>query len=480
MSKFNYSKKKVVKGVIWSAIERFSVQGIQFVVSIILARLLTPSDFGIVAIVLFFSTIFQTVNESGFSTALVHKQNRDALDYSTAFITNLIIGIISYLFLYVSAPLIAHFYDNDALIGVMRILPLNLIIQALGLVPLASFTIDVDFKTQARASLTAAIVSGAVGIGCAYSFRNVYAIVVQQISYSVVDVSLMWHFSKCRFPVKFSISRFKKLFSYAGKLIGARVINVVFDDIYSLAIGKIYTPAVLGCYNRSMSFRQVLSKNIINIVQRVSVPLLCDSQHDLVRMKSVLLRFLSSTALIVFPLLAGLMVLSQPLIMVLLGEEWLMSAKLLVYGCPCGFFYLVSTFNRNIYNATGRTDLALKTELIKKSLFVVIFLFTMNYGIEILLLGLVLISFIEMCIDVSMAKKQIKISFIEEFMALRGVSLSTFAMAFVVFFANLFIDNNYRKLMIGLIVGVVIYTVLILIFNVADCREELENYGKAN
>ena len=468
------TKKKALKGVLWSGIERFSVQGIQFVVSIVLARLLTPSDFGVVAIVLVFSTIVQTINESGFNVALVHKQDRDNIDFSTAFITNLIIGIVSYLLLFVTAPLIARFYENDTLTNVMRILSLNLIIQAIGLVPLAIYTIRVDFKTQARASLTASIVSGIVGITCAYFFRSVYAIVVQQLVYSILYVSLMWIFVHVRFALLFSKERFRFLFSYASKLIGARVINVVFDDIYSLAIGKLYTPAVLGCYNRSMSFRQVLSKNIINIVQRVSVPLLCESQDDYNRMKRVLLKFMRMTALIVYPMLAGLMVLSKPLILVLLGVQWEFAAELLIYGCPCGFFYLISTFNRNIYNATGRTDLALKTEVLKKSIFIIVFLLTMKYKIQVLLLGLVLIAIIEMLIDVFMAKRQIGVTFVEEIKSVSGVLIATLIMAIIVQYVITLFNKQLVQLIVGFITGVCVYFFICFTFNIANIRSEIK------
>lgn len=222
---------KAVKGVVWSAVERFSVQGVQFIVSIILARLLSPEDFGMIAIVIVFSTIFQTINESGFNTALVHKQDRDRLDYSTAFVTNLLIGVISYVLLFTVAPWIAHFYENAELTKVMRILSLNLVINALGLVPVAIYTIRVDFKTQARASLVAAVLSGIVGVVSAYLIRNVYAIVIQQLTYSVIYVALMWMYANYKVSFTFSLGRFKVLFDFASKLIGARLISVVFDDI---------------------------------------------------------------------------------------------------------------------------------------------------------------------------------------------------------------------------------------------------------
>lgn len=470
------AKGKAIKGVFWSAVEKFSVQGVQFIVSIILARLLTPEDFGLVAIVLVISTIFQTINESGFGIALIHKLDRDELDYSTAFITNLLIGIVSYFLLFFTAPLIARFYDNENIVYVMRLLSLILIVNAIGLVPLVIYTIRVDFKTQARASLAAAIVSGVMGISSAYFLRNVYAIVIQQLGFSVVYVSLMILFARWKPSLKFSKVRFKGLFQYAYKLICARVISVVFDDIYSLAIGKIYSPASLGCYNRAQSFQQILSKNVINIVQRVSTPILCEEQNDYVRMQHVLLKFMSSTALIVYPLLAGLMVLSKPLILVLLGEKWVFASDMLLYTCPVGFFYLVSTFNRNIYNATGRTDLALKTEIFKKCIFIGVFLLTMRYRIQILLLGLIFISIVEMLIDVTMAKKQIGVKYVDEIKSVAGISMATIIMTMTIYSSTLLFSSYLFQLIIGFIVGVFVYLLICFCFNIVNFRIEFKNY----
>ena len=473
-------KNRAVNGVVWSAIERFSVQAIQFLVSIILARLLTPTDFGIVAIVLIFSTIFQTINEAGFNTALVHKQNRDNLDYSTAFVANILIGVVSYLILFFVAPYISEFYDIPELTNIMRLLSLNLIINSFSLVPIAIFTIRIDFKTQARASLVSAILSGICGIIIAYNAKNAYAIVAQQISFSLCYTFLLIIFSHYKISLKFSTQRFKFLFGYASKLIGARVISVIFDDIYSLAIGKLYAPNVLGCYNRAQSFQQILSKNIINIVQRVSVPILCEAQNDIELMKKVLIKFLTNTALVVYPILALLMVLSQPIVLIVLGDKWIEVSSILKYVCPIGFFYLISTFNRNIYNATGRTDLAFKTEIIKKCLFVLVFIITMNHSIRVLLIGLIAISIIEMIIDVAMVTRQIGLTLITELKSLMGIICSTALMSTLIHFLTYSFDDHYIQISIGATSGIILYLTTCYLFNISNFRTEIKNYVNKN
>ena len=469
-------KNKAIAGVAWSAIERFSVQGIQFLVSIVLARLLTPDDFGLVAITLVFSAIFQTINETGLNTALVHKLDRDDLDFSTVFYANIVIGVVSYIILFVISPFVASFYDNPQLVPVMRLLSLNLIINSFGQVQLAKYIIKVDFKTQARASLIGVFFSGTIGIVTAFATHSVYAIVIQQISNSSIFVLIMWFLAKWKPMFAFSFHRFKSLFSYAYKLILARLISVVFEDVYTLAIGKLYTPATLGYYNRAMSFRTILSRNLINIVQRVSTPLLCEAQKDNEEMQRVLLKFMSTTALFVYPLLAGLMVLSKPLVLVVLGEKWLETSTMLIYGCPVGFFYLISTFNRNIFNATGRTDWALKAEIMKKFVFIGIFLLTMNYDIKILLIGLIVISIMEMLVDTAYSRKQIGISLITQIKSLFGVLFATLLMSIAILVVNELIKSPVLQLIVGAFVGMVLYFIFCFSLNAANFRNDAIKY----
>lgn len=472
------SKNKAINGIAWSTIERFSVQGVQFIVSIILARLLTPTDFGLVAIVVVFSTIFQTINESGFNLALIHKLDRDDVDYSTVFYSNIAIGVISYLLLFFIAPFLADFYGAESFTMVMRIQSLTLIVNAFGLVQTAKYTINVDFKTLARASLIAAIVSGMIGIIFAYIYHNVYAIVLQSLLYSLVYVFLMWAYSKWRPKIVFSTKRFKGLFDYAYKLIFARLISVVFEDIYSLAIGKLYTPSVLGLYNRASAFTNISSRNIIGSVQRVSTPMLCQAQKSNVDMQAVLLRFISSTALIVYPILAGLMVLAEPLVQVILGSKWSGASIFIYFTCPIGFFYLISTFNRNVFNATGRTGWALKAEIIKKMIFVGVFLLTMRFQIEILLIGLIAISIIEMIVDTYFTYRQIGTTLLFQLKSLLPIILSSLIMAVVVGFTESLFSNNLAKLFVGSIVGLVVYLLICYFFNICGIKDQININNK--
>ena len=352
----NQKSRVAINGVIWSAAERFSVQGIQFVISVILARLLSPSDFGLIALMLIVINILQTINESGFGVALLQKKERDELDFSTVFILNTLLGLFLYVILFVTAPLIASFFDQPLLQSLTRVIGLNLITTSLVVVQKTKLLINIDFKTQAKASLVAVILSGVGGIILAYYGFGVWALVFQSISNNVFNTILIWMFVSWRPRLRFSYDRFIALFNFAYKLILARLINSIFQEVFSTVVGKLYTPAQLGYFNRAKSFESLSTNNITMIVQRVSTPMLCEAQTDKEDMKRVLLRFIRSTALIVYPLLFGLAILAEPLITVLLTDKWLPSAWILRVLCPVGIFFVISTFNMNVFNATARTD----------------------------------------------------------------------------------------------------------------------------
>jgi len=260
-------KQRAIKGVAWSVIERFSVQIIQFVVTIILARILTPNDFGVVAIILVLMNILQVFNEVGFGAALIKKLDRDELDYSTVFLFNIVWGVILYLLLFVFARSFAAFFKQRELTNLIRILGLNLVINSFVVVQRTKLVILVDFKTQAKASFVAVIISGIVSIYCAYRGMGVMAIIIQQLLNNIINTFFIWIYTKWKPTIEFSFDRFKVLFYFAYKLILARFLNAVFQEIYSLAIGKVYTPAQLGYFNRAKSFLGVSSNNITQIVQ---------------------------------------------------------------------------------------------------------------------------------------------------------------------------------------------------------------------
>lgn len=246
-------KQKTISGVLWSCVERFSVQGIQFVIMVII---LLPSDYGMIGMLAIFIAIAQTLIDSGFSNALIQKKDRSEIDYSIVFYFNIVVGIILYFILFFSSPLIARFYNTPELTGLTRVLALNLFINSLAVVQRAILSIKIDFKTQAKASFSAAIISGIVGIVMAYTGFGVWSLAVQTVLNAFVNTVLLWIFSKW-IPLKvFSFESFKKLFAFGSKLLASGLLDTIYRNIYTIVIGKKFASTDLGYFTRADQFAQ--------------------------------------------------------------------------------------------------------------------------------------------------------------------------------------------------------------------------------
>ena len=461
---------RTLKGVSWSAIERFSVQIVQFVISVVLARLLMPEAYGVVALALVILNVLQTVNEVGFGAALMHKLDRDELDFSSVFVLNMVLGISLYTILFCSAPLLERLFAVEGLATVTRWIGLNLIITSFVVVQRTKLFIAVDFKTMAKASLAGVIVSGVVGVVYAYNGGGVMALVVQSLLNNLITTVIIWIQAKWRPTLKFSWERFVGLFKFAYKLIIARFVNTAFNEIYSAVVGAFYTPAQLGLFNRAKSFEVMSSSNITQIVQRVAVPIFCEKQKDYKDLGNSLMSFIRNTALFVFPLLCGLFVLADPLIRTLLTDKWEGAIWILQVLCPVGFCYVLSTFNMNIFNATGRTDWALKCEVIKKVVDIALIAIAVTISFQALVWSQVVIAVFEMFVNLIYTKKQIGLGIWEQLKSVLSILLCSIAMAASVAIITSFIETGIVKLAVGLAIGVAVYAGLCLLFNVNGSR----------
>ena len=462
--------RKVVRGVVWSAIERFSVQAVQFVISVVLARLLMPEAYGIVALALVILNVLQTVNEMGFGEALMHKLDRDELDFSSIFMMNIVLGGGLYTILFFTAPLLENLFNVEGLATVTRWIGLNLIITSFVVVQRTKLFIAVDFKTMAKASLLGTIVSGVIGVAYAYCGGGVMALVAQSLLNNLITTIMIWVKTKWTPSLKFSWVRFVELFKYAYKLILARFVNTVFNEVYSAVVGAFYTPAQLGLFNRAKSFETMSSNNITQIVQRVSTPVLCEKQKDYKELGLSLIYFIRNTSFFVFPLLFGLLVLADPLIRVLLTDKWEGAIWILQVLCPVGMLYVFSTFNLTIFNATGRTDWALKCEAIKKIVDIGIIICAVSISFEALVLSQVVIAVFEFFVNLFYTKKQIGLGLIEQLKSVLGILLCSAVMAVVVFFVASLMMSDLAKLLVGIVVGVVVYAILCIFLNVNNSR----------
>lgn len=450
-------KQKTTKGLFWSSVERFSNQGMSFFFSVILARMLAPSDFGIIAMITIFFAVAQSFVDSGFSNALVRKTDRREEDLSTCFYFNIGVGIVAYIVLFLIAPLVASFYNQPILSPIIRITGLGVVLNSLCVVQQALFTIKIDFKSQAKVTLSATIISGIVGVVLAYQGYGVWALVWQGVVLSLVRMGLLWLMSKWRPTTGFSKSSFNYLFGYGSKLLASGLLDTIYNNIYPIVIGKFYTPAQLGNYSRALSFAQLPSSNITSILQRVTFPVLSTIQDDIPRLQANYRRLLKLSAFIIFPLMTGLAAVAFPLIRVVLTPKWEGCSLYLQIICFALMWYPIHAINLNLLQVKGRSDLFLRLEIIKKIVGVCIMCITIPLGITAMCIGMVVSSLISLFINTYYTGKLINIGCLKQMRDLTPIFINSLIMGGIVYFSIQISDNDILQLSLSIIVGVLSY-----------------------
>lgn len=373
-------KDQTLSGFKWNALGQFSTYAIQFVLGIVIARLLDPADFGVIGMLAIFMAIAQSFVNSGFGNALIRKNDRTEVDCSTAFYFNVVVSVILYGVLFLSAPAIAAFYNTPLLTDVVRVYSLTLIISSLGIVPRALRSVAVDFKTQACASVISVIVSGFVGLYMAYSGYGVWALVWQSIISSGVSVAVIWILSRWRPLLAYSWVSFKSMFSYGSKLLASGLLHTVYVHASSILIGKFYTPAELGNYDRGNSIASLPSLKLSDVLHSVTFPILSQLQDDDTRLKNVYHKYVAMTSLVIFFIMTLLAVVAKPLILLLLTDKWMGAVPFLQIFCFAYMFDSICRLNNNMLFVKGWSGIFLKLEIIKKAIVTPFFLLAIPYG----------------------------------------------------------------------------------------------------
>lgn len=359
-------KKKTVKGVGWSAFDNGIKYGVTFVVSIVLARLLSPEDYGLIGISAIFTTVCQAIINGGFISALIRKVDATEEDFNTAFLTNLSVSLILYVVLFFTTPFIAEFFGRSELETIIRVTSIGLIIGALAMVQRSRLTKRIDFKTQAKITVIASITSGIVGISMAFLGFGVWALVAQSLTSQTMDTIFLWKFNKWVPKLRFSKKSFNYLFGYGWKMMASTLLNTVWSEVYQLIVAKFYAPATLGQYTRAKHFASLLSKNLTHVIQRVSYPVLSSIQEDKTRMVSVYRRIIKTTMFVSANGLLFLGAVSEPLIYCLIGPKWHLASVFLPIICLNASLYPLHAINLNMLQVQGRSDLFLGLEIVKK------------------------------------------------------------------------------------------------------------------
>ena len=466
-------KQKAAKGVLWSTVERFSVYGVQFVVMIVMARLLTPHDYGLVGMLAIFIAVAQSLIDSGFSQALIRKQDRTDVDNNTVFYFNIVVSALLYLILYVSAPFVADFYDTPQLCSVMRVVCLGIVFNSFAVVQRALLTIRIDFKTQAKAALTAAAISGIVGIVMAWHGLGVWSLVVQQLLNLGVNTGLLWLLSKWRPRLVYSWLSFHELFAFGSKLLASGLLDTVYRNIYPIVIGKLFSASSLGHYTRAHQFSEFPSSNVTGIIQRVTYPVLCEIQNDDVRLANIYRKFLKLSAFVIFPLMAGLAAVAGPFVNIMLGSQWGFCGQLLQVICFSMMWYPVHSINLNLLQVKGRSDLFLRLEVIKKILGVAVLCATAPFGLIVMCYGQIFSSLVSLVINTYYTGKLINVGFVRQMRDLLPTTILCLIMFTLILLVNHFIGNDVVELCTGIVVGVVFYSLSSRVFKFSELDELL-------
>ena len=471
------SKSKTVNGFKWGVIDNFANSGVTFLVGLVLARLLSAEEFGVLGIITIFINLSITIIDGGLATALIRKKNVNELEYNTVFYSNLCISIVLMLLLWVSSDFIASFFEQPILSSTLSVMSLVLLINAFSLLPKTILIRNLDFKSQAIFSLVSSLLSGIIGITMAYCGFGVWSLVGQQLSRQTFLMCGYWIAGKWRPRWMFSRTCFIDLFGFGSKLLVANLINSIFKDSFLTVIGKIYSPRDLGFYNRAEQFNTILSSNFGQIVRKVSLPSLSQIQDDEVRLRATYRKLMRYIAILSFAAVFTLAAVAEPLIIVLIGEKWLPSVKLLQIMSLYAAIYPLNMLNLNVLNLRRRSDYLLKLEIIKKILFIPVIAVGFFFKLEVMLWAAVIYYYIEFFINGWYSKRLIGYGTFDQVKDLSGVYIISMFVAILVYTMTALSLSNWLILISQLFVSVLLLVIIYKITKQPEV-EEIEEYCK--
>lgn len=460
--------KKMFSGMMWSAVDRLGMQVVQFVLNLILARLLTPDDYGTVGILLVFIAISRVFIESGIPTALIQKKDRKQVDISTSFVFNTAVSLFCYILLFFAAPYIADFYEVELLTILLRIIALSLVVNALYIIPSTLLTIDLDFKSLAKINFTATLLSGLLAIWLAYEGYGVWALAWQTLSRSVLNLLLMWYFTKWKISVQFSMESFKGLFKFGSNLLASALLARAVSDVSSLVIGKVNSTADLGVFTRGRQFADFFSATINAIINRVLLPGMNDLQDKPEVLKAKFRKIIQLTSLVSFPIFFGLAAIADPLIRVVLGEKWIEAILIMQIFCFNRLITIFCSINLNILLILGKSNLVLRQQYWAIGTRVLFVGLSLKHGIYMIALAELVSTFSHLYINSYYPSRFIQYPFLNQIKDMAVYLLLASVMGAVSYFSLMLIDDNILKLIVSISLGATTYIILTLLFRRKD------------
>ena len=447
----------VLKNFIWRFAERCGAQLVTFIVSIVLARILAPEDYGQIALITVFTTIMQVFVDSGLGTALIQKKDADDLDFSSVFYFNFAVCLILYAVMFVGAPFIAGFYNDMSLTSIIRVISLTIVISGVKGIQQSYVSRNMLFKRFFYATLGGTIFSAFLGVALAYAGFGVWAIVAQQLSNTTIDTLILWLTVKWRPKKMFSWERLKELLSYGWKLLVSALLDTVYNNIRSLIIGKLYSSADLAYYDQGKKFPNVIVTNINTSIDSVLLPTMSNAQHDRAHVKSMTRRSIKTSTYIMAPMMMGLTFCADPIVRLVLTDKWLPCVPFLRIFCITYMFYPIHTANLNAIKAMGRSDYFLKLEIAKKIVGMILLVSTMWFGVMAMAYSLLISTLASMIINSWPNKELLGYSFKEQMLDIFPGILLALLMGVVISFVQLLGLSSVVTLLIQIPLGAAIY-----------------------
>lgn len=448
-------KEKTIKGTGWSAVDNIANQGITFLTGLVLARLLTPEEYGLIAIISIFINVFNSFVDSGLSNALIRKNNANDTDYNTVFWSNLSISVLLSIVLFFGAIPIAKFFSRPQLEPLTQVMSVILIINAFAIIQRTILIKKIDFKTQTKVSLIASISSGVVGIAMAFIGLGVWALVLQQITRQFLNSLFLWIFSKWRPMWEFSKSSFNDFFGFGWKLLVSSIIGTIWNELYQVVIGRFYTPATLGQYTRASQFGSIFSSNITGVVMRVSYPVLSGIKEDKERLREAYRRIIKVTMLVTMCCMIGLAGCAGSFVYVLVGRQWMDCVPMLQILCFNLMLYPLHSINLNMLQVQGRSDIFLKLEIIKRIIGIGPLLLGVFVGIYWMLISSVFVGFFSFYLNARFSGPYLNYDVLNQVKDIMPSFFVALLMGLIVYFIGLIKLNPFILLPVQVLVGVV-------------------------
>ena len=457
-------RNEAIKGMSWAAIEKFTSQAIAFILGIIMARLLAPADYGVIGMTGIFIGIAGTLVDSGLGTALIQKKEKKKDDYSTLFVFNFGISTLLYLILFIAAPWIAEFYKTPVLKDVTRVITFQLVLNALFNAHYTKLRIDLQFKAMSIISLVSQIMTGCVGVFFAFIGWGVWALVWQTIFSCIIRGLMAVAYLKWWMPgTGFSKDSFRYLFGFGSKILASSLINTIYGNVYTLIIGKKFTPDEVGHYTRGGQLATFPANVTTDILVSVNYPILARLQDDNAKLVNAYRKMLTVPLFALYPILVGMAVLGEPFIGLLLGEKWLPCVPFLQIIAIGAMFTPLTHVNLNLLYVKGRTDLVLKLEIIKKTIAFSIVFLTIPFGIIWMLVGKSCYDFIAFSINCHYTGKILGYGWKKQMKEILPIILKSLIMGAIVFAATFALEGWWAKVLIGVPCGMVVYFIIAIV-----------------